>query len=175
MILSFECWILTKLFHSSFTFIKWKWSRSVVSDSAIPWTVAHQAPPSMRFSRQEYWSGLPFPSLGESSRPRDRTQVSCIAGRCFNVWATREALYNFSSLSAIEGWCHLHIWSYWYFFFFFKLLIFLLAVLIPTCASYSMVFIMMYSAYKLNKQGDGIQPWHSPFPIWNSPLFHVWF
>ena len=27
-----------------------------------PWTVAHQAPPSMRFSRQEYWSGLPFPS-----------------------------------------------------------------------------------------------------------------
>ena len=27
-----------------------------------PWTVAHQAPPSMEFSRQEYWSGLPFPS-----------------------------------------------------------------------------------------------------------------
>ena len=39
-----------------------------------PWTVAHQAPPSMGFSRQEYWSGLPFPSPGESSRPRDRTQ-----------------------------------------------------------------------------------------------------
>ena len=31
---------------------------------ATPWTVAHQAPPSMGFSRQEYWSGLPFPSLG---------------------------------------------------------------------------------------------------------------
>ena len=29
---------------------------------ATPWTVAHQAPPSMEFSRQEYWSGLPFPS-----------------------------------------------------------------------------------------------------------------
>ena len=29
----------------------------------IPWTVAHQAPPSVGFSRQEYWSGLPFPSL----------------------------------------------------------------------------------------------------------------
>ena len=29
----------------------------------IPWTVAYQAPPSMGFSRQEYWSGLPFPSL----------------------------------------------------------------------------------------------------------------
>ena len=36
-----------------------------MSDSATPWTVAHQAPPSMGFSRQEYWSGLPFPS------PRD--------------------------------------------------------------------------------------------------------
>ena len=29
-----------------------------------PWTVAHQAPLSMEFSRQEYWSGLPFPSSG---------------------------------------------------------------------------------------------------------------
>ena len=36
-----------------------------------PWTVAHQAPLSMGFSRQEYWSGLPFPSPGESSQPRD--------------------------------------------------------------------------------------------------------
>ena len=44
---------------------KWKWIRSVVSDSFVtPWTVAHQAPPSMEFSRQEYWSGLPFPSPG---------------------------------------------------------------------------------------------------------------
>ena len=34
----------------------------VVSDSVTPWTVAHQAPLSMGFSRQEYWSGLPFPS-----------------------------------------------------------------------------------------------------------------
>ena len=56
-----------------------------------PWTVAHQAPPSMGFSRQEYWSGLPFPSPGESSRPRDQTQVSRIAGRRFNLWATRKA------------------------------------------------------------------------------------
>ena len=31
---------------------------------ATPWTVAHQAPLSMGFSRQEYWSGLPFPSPG---------------------------------------------------------------------------------------------------------------
>ena len=31
--------------------------------SATPWTAAHQAPPSMGFSRQEYWSGVPLPSL----------------------------------------------------------------------------------------------------------------
>ena len=36
---------------------------------AIPWTVAHQAPPSMGFSRQEHWSGLPFPSPGDLLDP----------------------------------------------------------------------------------------------------------
>ena len=40
---------------------KWKWSRSVVSDSS-PWAAAYQAPPSMGFSRQEYWSGVSLPS-----------------------------------------------------------------------------------------------------------------
>ena len=34
-----------------------------------PWAVAYQAPPSMGFSRQEYWSGLPFPSPGDLSDP----------------------------------------------------------------------------------------------------------
>ena len=37
-------------------------SLSRVQPIATPWTVAYQAPPSMGFSRQEYWSGLPFPS-----------------------------------------------------------------------------------------------------------------
>ena len=40
-----------------------------MSDSAIPWSVASQAPLSMEFSRQEYWSGLPFPSSGDFSDP----------------------------------------------------------------------------------------------------------
>ena len=45
----------------------WKWKVKVNSLSrvwllAIPWTAAHQAPPSMGFSRQEYWSGVPLPS-----------------------------------------------------------------------------------------------------------------
>ena len=46
----------------------WKWkvkvkSLSCVRLSTTPWTAAHQAPPSMGFSRQEYWSGVPLPSL----------------------------------------------------------------------------------------------------------------
>ena len=46
----------------------WKWkvkSLSRVRLFVIPWTAAHQAPPSMGLSRQEYWSGLPLPSLIE--------------------------------------------------------------------------------------------------------------
>ena len=42
---------------------------TVVSDSATPWTVALQAPLSMGFSRQEYWSGLPFPPPGNLLNP----------------------------------------------------------------------------------------------------------
>ena len=51
-----------------------------------------------------------------------------------------------------------------------RLLIFLLAILIPACASSSPAFHKMYSAYKLNKHGDNIQPWRTPFPIWNQSI-----
>ena len=44
-------------------------SGSVVSDSATPWTVARQAPLSMEFSRQEYWSGFPCPPPGDLPDP----------------------------------------------------------------------------------------------------------
>ena len=44
-------------------------SLSCVQLFATPWTVAHQAPPSMEFSRHEYWSGLPFPSPGDLPDP----------------------------------------------------------------------------------------------------------
>ena len=40
-----------------------------VSSLLTPWTVAHQSPLSMEFSRQEYWSGLPFPTLGDLPDP----------------------------------------------------------------------------------------------------------
>ena len=52
-----------------------------------------------------------------------------------------------------------------------RLLIFLPAILIPACASSNLAFHIMYSAYKLNKQGDNIQPWCTPFPIWNQSVF----
>ena len=48
----------------------------------IPWTVARQAPLSMGFSRQEYWSGLPFPSPGDL--PHSQTCLSCIS--CIGRW-----------------------------------------------------------------------------------------
>ena len=51
-----------------------------------------------------------------------------------------------------------------------RLLIFLPAILIPACPSSSPAFLMMYSAYKLNKQGDNIQPWHTRFPILNQSI-----
>ena len=64
---------------------------SCVQLFATPGTLAHQAPLPVEFFRQEYWGELPFPSPGESSEPRDQTQVSHTAGRFFTVWATREA------------------------------------------------------------------------------------
>ena len=51
-----------------------------------------------------------------------------------------------------------------------RLLIFLLANFIPACASSSLAFLKMYSAYKLNKQGDNIHPYHTTFPIWNQSV-----
>ena len=55
-----------------------------------PWNIAHQTPLPMEFSRQEYWS-VTIPFSRGSSRPRDQTQVFCIADRFFTIWATREA------------------------------------------------------------------------------------
>jgi len=51
-----------------------------------------------------------------------------------------------------------------------RLLIFFPTILIPAYASSSLAFCMMYSAYKLNNQGDNIQPWWTLFPIWNQSI-----
>ena len=70
-----------------------------------------------------------------------------------------------SSLSAIRVVSSVYLW----------LLIFLSAILIAACASSSLAFHMMYSASKLNKQSDNIQPWHLLSPFGTSSLFYVWF
>ena len=62
---------------------KWKWSRSVMSDSFVtPWTVAYQDPLSTGFSKQEYWSGLPFPSPGDPPNPG----IELTAKAVINQW-----------------------------------------------------------------------------------------
>ena len=85
---------------------------------------------------------------------------------CFECWGLSQLFYSFtyikrlfssSSLFAIRVVSSAYL----------RLLIFLLAVLIPAYALSSPVFSVMYSACKLNKQGDNIQPWRTPFPIWN--------
>ena len=66
-------------------------------------------------------------------------------------------LFSSSSLSAIRMVSSAYL----------RLLIFLPKFLIPACASFRLGFCLMYSAYKLNKQGDNIQLWHNSFPVWN--------
>ena len=60
-------------------------------------------------------------------------------------------------------------------FTYLRLLIFFPAILIPACDLSSLAFHMMYSACKLNMQGDNIQPWYTPFLFGTSLLFHVQF
>ena len=67
-------WILYQISHKGSPFVRLKSeSESEVTQSCPTlcdrWTVARQAPPSMGFSRQEYWSGLPFPSPGDLPNP----------------------------------------------------------------------------------------------------------
>ena len=66
-----------------------------------------------------------------------------------------KGLFSSSSLSAIRMVSSAYL----------RLLIFLLAILIPACASSIPGFWMIYCAYKLNQQGDNIPPWHTHFPI----------
>ena len=65
----------------------WKWKVKVKSLSPVqllvtPWTAAHQAPPSMGFSRQEYWSGVPLPSQRQFNRSKQLHQLQEWAESC---------------------------------------------------------------------------------------------
>ena len=59
---------------------------------ATPWTVACQAPLTMGFSMQEYWSGLPFPSLGNLPDPRIELMSPALAGGFFTAEPMEEPI-----------------------------------------------------------------------------------
>ena len=67
-----------------------------------PWTVAHQAPLSMGFSRQEYWSRLPFPTPGDLSdqgiEPMSLVSLA-LAGRFFTTAPSGEPQVNITSIT----------------------------------------------------------------------------
>ena len=66
-------------------------SHSVVSDFVTPLPVARQTPQSMEFLRQEYWSGLWFPTPGDLPGPGIKPGSQCTAGKFFTIWTAREA------------------------------------------------------------------------------------
>ena len=96
----------------------------------------------------KWWDWMPWSSF---SQCWDLSQLFC------SPFTFTKKLFSSSSLSAIRVVLSAYL----------RLLIFLLAILIPACASSSLAFHMMYTAYKINKQGDNVQPWCTPFLIWN--------
>ena len=84
----------------------WKWKVKVKSLSrvrllATPWTAAHQAPPSMGFSRQEDWSGVPWPSLGPSFGLHKQSVLPYIKAHLFPMGPSMASL---RFLELTTGW-----------------------------------------------------------------------
>ena len=95
----------------------------------------------------KWWDQMPWSSFSECG----------VLSQLFTLlFHFHQELFSSSSLSAIRVLSSVYL----------SLLIFLLAILIPACTSSSPAFRLMYSTYKLNKQGNNIQPWRTPFPIW---------
>ena len=97
--MSWDKWIIICIHHYRMiqSICAWVLSHfSRVQLCATLWTIVHQAPLSMGFSKQEYWSGVVMPSPRGSSPSRDRTWISCLAGGFFTHWATWEAHRVFS-------------------------------------------------------------------------------
>ena len=81
---------------------------SVMSNSLQPHR-AHQAYPSLGFPRQEYWSGLPFPTLGDLPGPGIKPMSPTLAGKFFTT-EPPGSLLAFGSLMK-ETWCKYVLWA----------------------------------------------------------------
>ena len=82
----------------------------VVSDSSTLWTVAHQAPLSMRFSRQEYWCGLPVPPSRDLPDPGIESAFPmspALAGRFFTTEPPRKS---YSFICGMDTWVSSTFW-----------------------------------------------------------------
>ena len=127
---------LTSGFLNSGCALSSRWKRkcellSLVWLFSTPWTVAHQAPLSMEFSKQEYCSGLPFPSPGDLPDPGIKPRSPALQADFFfffTVWATKEA--PIITLETLKYWCprftldelNQNHWKWFPALFYFKLL-----------------------------------------------------
>ena len=92
----------------------WLSACSVMSDSATPWTAAHQAPLSMGFSRQEDWRRLAFPPPGgppDSGTEPESPASSSLARGFFYLWAAGNALPGGTVAWKIQPDVHLSVWE----------------------------------------------------------------
>ena len=136
-----------------------QFNSSVVSDSLWPHGLQHTRPPCPSLNSQSLLKLMSVESV-MSSNHLIFCHVLLLLTPILPSFTFIKRLLSSSSLSAIRVVLSAYL----------GLLIFLPAILIPACASSSPEFLIMYSAYKLNKQGDNIQPWHTPFPIWNQDV-----
>ena len=88
-------------------------SLSYVQLFVTPWSVAHQIPLSIGFPRQEYWSGLPFPSPGHLPNSGIKPASPAVAGGFFYHWATWKARVFCTCSQTYESLCPLKCFSFW--------------------------------------------------------------
>ena len=100
---------------------------------------------------------IPWTAAYQASPSMGFSRQDCFYSASQNIF---RRFFSSSLLSAIRvvSFAYLRLW------------VFLLAILNLACSSLSPEFHMTYSAYKLSKQGDNIQPWHTPFPVWNQSV-----
>ena len=106
-------WVAVSFSHA------WKWKMKVKSLIRVwllvtPWTAAHQAPPSMGFSRQEYWSRVPLPSPGCVCKMTRRSPYWSFWFLSATLLSTLpyahrlDGAYRFSTFLAVTFKCHLY-------------------------------------------------------------------